>query len=83
MKKSYLTDSFLNRFVPTALADFSSVQKIAICDHMGIKCADISALVRGSLLVKEGRQAPAELKRDCQADYVRINTDVRIGSTPI
>ncbi len=69
MKKSYLTiiltiiavnmtiqtaDSFLNRFVPTALADFSSVQKIAICDHMGIKCADISALVRGSLLVKEG-----------------------------
>lgn len=69
MKKSYLNviltiiainmtiltaDRFLDRFVPTALADFSAVQKIAICDHMGIKCADISSLVRGSLLVKEG-----------------------------
>ena len=47
-------DRFLDRFVPSALADFSAVQKIAICDHMGIKCADISSLVRGSLLVKEG-----------------------------
>ena len=45
---------FSDRFVPEALADFSTVQKIAICDHMGIKCADISSLVRGSLLVKEG-----------------------------
>ena len=42
-------------FVPEALAASTSVQKIAICDPLGIKCADISSLVRGSLLVKEGQ----------------------------
>jgi hypothetical protein len=47
-------DQFIDPFVPEALANFSSVQKIAICDELGIKCADISSLVRGSLLVKEG-----------------------------
>tara|TARA_B100000029_G_scaffold328918_1_gene321239 strand:+ start:1129 stop:1374 length:246 start_codon:yes stop_codon:yes gene_type:complete len=46
---------FLNqRFIKDAIANPSSVQKIAICDAMGIKCADISSLVRGSLLIKEG-----------------------------
>ena len=46
---------FLNqRFIKDAIANPSSVQKIAICDSMGIKCADISSLVRGSLLIKEG-----------------------------
>ena len=47
-------DSILDRFVQEARAASGPVQKIAICDHMGIKCADISNLVRGSLLVKEG-----------------------------
>ena len=47
--------SFVGRFVPEALAASTPVQKIAICDPLGIKCADISNLVRGSLLVKEGQ----------------------------
>jgi len=45
----------VDRFVPEVLAASASVQKIAICDPLGIKCADISNLVRGSLLVKEGQ----------------------------
>ena len=45
----------VDRFVPEAFAAFAPVQKIAICDPLGIKCADISNLVRGSLLVKEGQ----------------------------
>ena len=45
----------VDRFVPEALAASAPVQKIAICDPLGIKCADISNLVRGSLLVKEGQ----------------------------
>ena len=44
----------IDRFVPDAFAASAPVQKIAICDPLGIKCADISNLVRGSLLVKEG-----------------------------
>jgi len=48
-------DRLVDRFIPEVLAASASVQKIAICDHMGIKCADISNLVRGSLLVKEGQ----------------------------
>ena len=44
----------VSRFVPEAVAASAPVQKIAICDPLGIKCADISNLVRGSLLVKEG-----------------------------
>ena len=70
MKKKYLnivltviavnltiqTFDYLNqRLIQDALANPSSVQKIAICDDMGIKCADISSLVQGSLLIKEGR----------------------------
>ena len=31
----------VDRFVPEALAAFAPVQKIAICDPLGIKCADI------------------------------------------
>lgn len=46
--------NFVGRFVPEVLAASAPVQKIAICDPLGIKCADISNLVRGSLLVKEG-----------------------------
>ena len=45
----------VNRFASEALAASAPVQKIAICDPLGIKCADISSLVRGSLLVKEGQ----------------------------
>ena len=45
----------IDRFVPDAFAASTTVQKIAICDDLGIKCADISSLVRGSLLVKEGQ----------------------------
>jgi hypothetical protein len=48
-------DRLVDRFIPEALAAIAPVQKIAICDSLGIKCADISNLVRGSLLVKEGR----------------------------
>ena len=46
--------SVVDRIVPEAFAASGPVQKIAICDPLGIKCADISSLVRGSLLVKEG-----------------------------
>ena len=48
------TAGLVDRFVPEALAAFAPVQKIAICDLLGNKCADVSNLVRGSLLVKEG-----------------------------
>ena len=48
-------DRLIDRFVPKVFAASTSVQKIAICDPLGIKCADISNLVRGSLLVKEGQ----------------------------
>ena len=49
------TVNLVDRLVPKAFAASAPVQKIAICDTLGIKCADISNLVRGSLLVKEGR----------------------------
>ncbi len=53
---TFLTlDRVLDRFISDAYASPSNVQKIAICDSLGIKCADISSLVRGSLLVKEGK----------------------------
>jgi hypothetical protein len=49
------TIGLVDQFVPKAFAASTPVQKIAICDPLGIKCADISNLVRGSLLVKEGQ----------------------------
>ena len=70
MKTSYITiiltviavsltvlaaDHLGSRLMPDAYAAISPVQKIAICDSLGIKCADISNLVQGSLLVKQGR----------------------------
>ena len=48
-------DRVVSRFVPNTYAAVSPVQKVTICDSLAIKCANISNLVQGSLLVKRGK----------------------------
>ena len=59
------------------------VQKITICDALGIKRADISNLVRDSLLVEGGEVNSNGSKWNRNADYMGVDSNVRIARSSV